>query len=66
MTINELQIKNQLETILDSSSLSKTLELLAEVCQDKAEHIRTNWQDEGLAKLWNRAGNKISAIKQQI
>ena len=27
--------------------------LLVHICDEKAEHIRSNWQDEGLAKRWD-------------
>lgn len=47
--------KDRLETMLDNVGLTALLDMLGEVCHEKAEHIRTNWQDEGNAKTWDRA-----------
>lgn len=40
---------------MDLLGLQATVELLAEIAAEKAEHIRVNWQDEPLAKDWDRA-----------
>jgi hypothetical protein len=51
-----------LESILDSSKLNLTVEALGVICWRKADHIRSNWQDEELAMKWERAGNKLVAV----
>jgi ElaB/YqjD/DUF883 family membrane-anchored ribosome-binding protein len=56
------QIKTELEAILDSSKLERVMEALGEICCEKAEHIRANWQDEALAQKWERAGNKLAGV----
>lgn len=38
-----------LEAMIDKVGLSKVLFLLAEVCDGKAEHLRSNWQDANAA-----------------
>ena len=43
-----------LEGMLDKLGLPAVVSLLAEVCQEKAEHLRSNWQDEGSAREWER------------
>jgi hypothetical protein len=43
-----------LERLVDERGLMAVLEGLAGVCQDKAEHIRTGWQDKPLAKAWEQ------------
>jgi len=30
--------------------------LIADLCREKADHVRSNWQDEALASLWERYG----------
>ena len=54
------QIKTELEAILDSSKLEWVIEALGQICWQKAEHIRANWQDEELAQRWEKAGNKLA------
>ena len=49
-----------LEHIIDREDLSKLLERLANICQSKAEHLRSN--DERTAKLWERAGNNVYTV----
>ena len=44
-----------LETLIDRHGLLHILTGLELVCSEKAEHIRDNWQDARLARLWDRA-----------
>jgi hypothetical protein len=55
-----------LEKLVDASTLATVLEALAEVCHEKAEHLRVNWQDSGMAVAWTRAGNRIQATANTI
>lgn len=51
-----------IEEIIDCNSLAHVLDVIAEICQGKAEHLRVNWQDNAQAKAWERAGNKIARL----
>lgn len=55
MTLNEKR-KENLESMIDGSSVSEVLDLLGTICAEKAQHIRENWQDEPMAQRWERAG----------
>lgn len=48
-------ITEQLESLIDQTSLLDVLVGLELVCAEKADHIRLNWQDAKLAKAWDRA-----------
>jgi len=63
-TTNQLtqEGKDTLESMLDSTSLSYMLEVLAEICFEKSEHIQANWQDGPLAHAWQRASNKLWSV----
>lgn len=54
-----------LERMIDSGSLAGLLENLEAVCHEKAEHLRSNWQDEPTAKAWERVALRIdrAAVK---
>jgi hypothetical protein len=54
--------KNNLEILIDTSSLAQVIESLSEICWEKAEHLRSNWQDETSALAWERAGNRLSGV----
>jgi hypothetical protein len=50
---------NDLESIIDRYGLWCTLEKLELLCFEKAAHIRCDFQDEDLARKWERAGRFI-------
>lgn len=49
-----------LEGAVDGSSLTAVLSALEELCQGKAEHIATNWQDDRTARFWSQAAFCVS------
>jgi len=57
---------NELETVIDRTSLSNVLDLLADICGDKGEHLRSNWQDENTAKVWEHAGKHIARLAASL
>ena len=50
------QDKDTLEKMIDTHGLPSVLEMLGDICHEKAEHIRTNWQDAALANTWRARG----------
>lgn len=59
MTQEELQA---LEELIDANTLNAVIEALGEICHEKAEHIRTNWQDKVTARPWDIMGRKLHTI----
>ena len=53
-----------IEPLLDRSSLSDIVLALARLCNEKAEHVRSAWQDEHLAKAWDRAARACDRFSQ--
>lgn len=51
--------EEQLEKMIDSIGLEKVLEMLSAICAEKAEHVRSNWQDVTLARAWERNAKAI-------
>ena len=60
MTKQETQ--DALEGFVDANGLDQVIDMLADVCGEKADHISTNWQDEGLAKDWRKASYRVNSI----
>jgi hypothetical protein len=55
------------EQSVDQSSLATFLEnVVAHICHAKAEHLRTNWQDEAGAQAWEHDARKISALLTKL
>ncbi len=51
--------KDTLESMLDSTSMSYLLHVIGQLCYEKSEHIRSNWQDGQMADAWSTAGDKL-------
>jgi len=54
---------DQLEALIDHTSLYDVLKALEDICILKADHIRENWQDQATAQVWDVASRKIGRIK---
>jgi len=55
-----------LEQLIDKLTLSAILEMLERICHKKAENLRTHWQDETSAKLWEKAARQIEQINVDV
>lgn len=55
-----------LEALIDKLTLSAILEMLERICHKKAENLRTHWQDEASAKLWDKAARQIEQINVDV
>lgn len=52
-------LSEQVEALIDQHSLLDVLVAIECACGDKAEHIRHNWQDRKLARLWDSASKAV-------
>jgi hypothetical protein len=48
-----------LENIIDKTTLEDVLDALGEICHGKADHIRSNWQDDATAHAWEVVASRI-------
>lgn len=53
------ELMTVLEGMIDRNSINGVLSALSEVCGEKADHLRSNWQDDATAKAWERAGKAV-------
>ena len=51
--------KEAIEALIDKFDLARVLQWTAEVCYMKSQHVEENWQDQGLASEWTKAGHKV-------
>jgi len=54
--------RDDLEMMIDKHGLSKVLFWIAEICHEKADHVKSNWQDRELAKAWNVDAKAVERI----
>lgn len=60
-------MQNSLEEFLDAGgSVSFIISALSEIALLKAEHVRSNWQDETLARTWERMGRVLDRSYNHI
>ena len=55
--MNQLQF--DIEELIDKHGLDEVLKAIVETCWEKADHVRVNWQDENLAKSWEKNGELL-------
>jgi hypothetical protein len=53
------QNAGKLEQVIDSCGLLETVLAVALICEAKALHIESAWQDKLLAKSWQRAAEVL-------
>lgn len=62
--MNQNQLISALEPLVDASSTSDVLLALARVCNEKAEHLRVNWQDAITARAWDTLARRIDKLSE--
>jgi P2-related tail formation protein len=60
-SVKRESMKQAIERYIDVSSVAAVLDVVAEICSEKAQHISDNWQDEALAKSWDKAARAVFA-----
>lgn len=55
--------KSDIETLIENMSLPGVLSILSQVCYEKAEHLRNNYQDLETARTWEKVGRAVGKIK---
>jgi hypothetical protein len=63
--LNEAE-KHYLERLIDTGGLKPVLEALSDIAAEKAEHIRTNWQDKHTARYWDEACGHIGCCSTEV
>lgn len=58
------EMVEDLERMVDRTSLGTVLCALAEVCALKSEHVAANWQDRALSALWGRFYTRITKAEE--
>ncbi len=59
-------MQEQLEQLIDSESLSAVAAAIAAVCREKAEHLRSDWQDYIAAQAWDRAAKHFDGVESAV
>jgi hypothetical protein len=60
--MTQAELMEALEPLVDASCVGDVLLALARVCNEKAEHLRTNWQDAQTARHWDAVARQIDRL----
>lgn len=55
-------LNDELETAIDKTSLGELLGAISAICSEKADHVRSNWGDRGLARAWDKMADRIGKL----
>lgn len=54
------------EEMIDGASVERVLDALSRVCYEKSDHIRSSYQDMGLAREWMKAARVIERASASL
>ena len=61
-----IEDRNTIERIIDGNTLSETLAGIAMICEDKAEHLESNWQDPNYADSYRRIARTLELLAVRV
>jgi hypothetical protein len=59
-------LEPELEALVDKHGLTHIVSTLSAICGEKADHIRTNWQDRTTAKAWDADARMLDKAARAI
>ena len=65
-TIGRSALQGVLEDLIDQHGLTAVLTEIREICDGKGDHLRSNWQDEPNARIWDRAAVQIGNTADRL
>ena len=63
MTKDYEALRERLEQLVDSFSILDVVSALSYVCYEKAEHLRSNWQDSRTGDAWGQVGSALDKVE---
>jgi hypothetical protein len=64
--ITTFGLAETLENAIDKFCLSEVIGHLVDICDEKATHLRSTWQDDNSAKQWDIASVKLGKVMDSI
>jgi hypothetical protein len=57
---------SEMERIIDRLGLHRALSLIETICAEKANHVRSSYNDPSGALRWNKAAIKVSSCAAKV
>lgn len=64
--MTEQELSHVLEELVDRVGMDRVLDTLAQVCFEKAEHIRVSYGDDEVADEWEDTGADIARVESYV
>jgi hypothetical protein len=64
--MNQDEIEAALKALVEQTSCERVVVSLAQVCRDKAKHVRLNWQAEQQAQVWEGVAGLLDNVAEYI
>ena len=66
--MKELSKMNEqdLEDLIDKAGLPNIIGALETICNEKADHVRSNWQDEDTARCWEKRAKGLCNLYNAV
>lgn len=68
--INEEMVSGQgmddIEDLIDKYGLEGICDAISHICGEKADHVRSTWQDEPMAKAWEKNAKLFDALTSKL
>lgn len=68
--VNEEMVSGQgmddIENLIDKYGLEGICDAISHICGEKADHVRSTWQDEPMAKAWEKNAKLFDALTAKI
>lgn len=58
--------QDALENLLDKLGVRGLLEALSIIAVEKADHVATNWQDQRLARRWEKLAGRFQTAARTV
>ena len=60
----EMSIEADMEEFIDAYGITSLFDVIADIANGKADHLRENWQDEFNARDWDKVAKAIGACSR--
>ena len=57
---------DEVERLIDQHGIEDLIEAIVDVCYEKEEHVRMNWQDHRLADAWRKIASVLERANERI
>jgi hypothetical protein len=58
----EYNAMERMEEMMDFHGMGEIIDMMSDICQQKAEYVRQMWNDPALANAWEKLGDRLTNL----